>query len=45
MPFLVSNTGSSFVLVGLCYTEGPSIGEPAARARRGEVLAEGKKIF
>jgi len=37
MPFLVRMTGLGYVLVGPCYVEGLSNGEPATMARRGEL--------
>jgi hypothetical protein len=40
MPFLLRNRVGCFVLVGPCYVEGYSDGEPAAMARRGEVPVE-----
>ena len=40
MPFVMRNTWKSVVLVGPCYIEGLSDGEPAGMARRGEVLVE-----
>jgi hypothetical protein len=40
MPFVVRNTGERFVVVGPCYVEGLSNGEPAAVARRGELPVE-----
>jgi hypothetical protein len=40
MPFLLRDRVGSFVLVGPCYVEGYSDGEPAAMAQRGEVIVE-----
>jgi hypothetical protein len=40
MPFLLRDMVGRFVLVGPCYVEGHSDGEPAAMARRGEVPVE-----
>jgi hypothetical protein len=40
MPFLLRNRDGRFVLIGPCYVEGHSDGEPAAMARRGEVPVE-----
>jgi hypothetical protein len=40
MPFIVRKSDRGFVLVGPCYAEGLSNGEPAAMARRGEVSVE-----
>jgi len=40
MPFVMRNTWKSVVLVGPCYIEGLSDGEPAGMARRGEALVE-----
>jgi hypothetical protein len=40
MPFSLRDMVGRFVLVGPCYVEGHSAGEPAAMARRGEVPVE-----
>jgi hypothetical protein len=40
MPFIVRQGRGGFVLVGPCYVEGLSNGEPAAMARRGEVTVD-----
>lgn len=37
MPFVVREIGEIFLLIGPCYVEGLSNGEPAASARSGEV--------
>ncbi|KAH7343095.1 hypothetical protein BKA66DRAFT_448261 [Pyrenochaeta sp. MPI-SDFR-AT-0127] len=37
MPFVVRDMGKICLLIGPCYVEGLSNGEPAALARRGEV--------
>jgi hypothetical protein len=39
-PFLLRNRDDHFMLVGPCYVEGHSDGEPAAMAGRGEVPVE-----
>jgi hypothetical protein len=40
MPFVVRKVGDNFLLVGTCYVEGISDGEPAAMARRGELQVD-----
>jgi hypothetical protein len=37
MPFVVRDMGSACLLIGPCYVEGLSNGEPAAMAKRGEM--------
>jgi hypothetical protein len=40
MPLLERATGSSCPLLGPCFAEGISNGEPAATTRRGDLLVE-----
>lgn len=40
MPFLLRENDGCFMLLGQCFVEGHSDGEPAAMGRRGEVCVE-----
>jgi hypothetical protein len=40
MPFVIRQVGEDFLLVGPCYVEGISNGEPAAMARSGQMRVD-----